>query len=160
VERAASFRDFITRLEGNQCTAVQCEVRLSGAPERHVPVTLSAGSMGSYPFSGLGLLAIVIGDGISLKGRGGNVAPGCETLGPGLAVPRRDGAYDHAALRACARRVKDSAAEFAGERTVVVAAGPDVPFLDVLNAIDALRGAKLDLFPDVTLLRSWSVGSR
>ena len=143
-------------LDGKQCGAVQCELRMAGAADRHVLVTISAGSRASSS-SGLGLLAIVVADGISLKARGGNVAPGCTDTGPGLAIPRRDGAHDLGALRSCARRLKDAAPEFTAERAIRVTASADVPFSDVFGTIEALRGEKLDLFPDVSLERSWPV---
>lgn len=145
-------------------SVVAFELRLAGAPARHVQVTLSSASTSeraraASSSAGLGLLAIVVADGISLKGRGGNVAPGCMELGPGLAIPRRDGAQDLAALRACARRLKDAAPELAAERAVRVTANADVPFSDVLGVIEALRGERLELFPDVSLERSWPVAS-
>src|SRR6476469_2528810 len=40
----------------------------------------------------LGLTVIVVPDGFSLKARGGNVAPGCNDTGPGIAIPKAAGA--------------------------------------------------------------------
>lgn len=125
---------------------------MAGASDRHALVTLSAGSRGA-PSSGVGLLAIVVADGISLKARGGNVATGCTDTGPGLAIPRRDGAHDLAALRACVRRLKEVVPELASERAIRLTASADVSFSDVLGTIEALRSEKLDLFPDVSLER-------
>src|SRR5579864_1865341 len=39
----------------------------------------------------LGLTVIVVTDGFSVKARGGNVAPGCNDTGPGLAVGKAAG---------------------------------------------------------------------
>src|SRR5262245_53959511 len=50
----------------------------------------------------LDLAVIVVPDGFSMKARGGNIAPGCNDTGAGLAIPKRDGAYDYDALRTCA----------------------------------------------------------
>src|SRR5215216_4729485 len=61
----------------------------------------------------LGLTVIVVPDGFSLKAKGGNVAPGCETTGSGIAIPIKNGAasepydrYDFDALKTCAEKLK------------------------------------------------------
>jgi biopolymer transport protein TolR len=46
----------------------------------------------------LGLTVIVVNEGFSVKARGGNVAPGCRTRAPGLAVGKMNGDYDYATL--------------------------------------------------------------
>ena len=97
----------------------------------------------------LRLTAILVKEGISLKGRGGNVAPGCTDAGPGLAVPNRaDHARDIVALAGCAAKLKQA---FPKARSVLGAATPTTPFSDVLAASEALRGASLELFPDLRL---------
>lgn len=99
----------------------------------------------------LGLSVIVVGDGFSMKAKGGNVATGCQTAGAGLAIPKRDGAYDYAALRNCAAKLKASAPELANEQQVTVTANPDVPYQTVIATFDALRVSPTGeaLFPDV-----------
>lgn len=99
----------------------------------------------------LSLSVIVVGDGFSLKAKGGNVATGCETAGSGLAVPKREGQYDYAALRDCAAKLKASSPEFASEQQVTVTANPDVPYQTVVSTFDALRKSSdgAELFPEV-----------
>src|SRR5687767_2612258 len=46
----------------------------------------------------LGLSVIIVPDGFSMKARGGNVAPGCQETGTGLAIPKLNGQYDYHAL--------------------------------------------------------------
>jgi biopolymer transport protein TolR len=93
----------------------------------------------------LGLTVIVVPDGYSLKARGGNVAPGCNDTGPGLAVPLKgknpDGTplYDNQRLNECARKLKALSTAFAAERQVTVSANPNIPYQSIIGAIDALR---------------------
>jgi hypothetical protein len=95
---------------------------------------------------GLGFAAFVARDGVVLKAKGKNVAPGCEHPGDGTTVPNREGLRDIGKLAACAAAIKRWAPE---AREVAVAANPDVPFSDILAVADALRGPSLDLFPSV-----------
>jgi biopolymer transport protein ExbD len=99
----------------------------------------------------LGLSVLVVPDGFSLKAKGGNVATGCQTAGSGLAVPKRSGQYDYAALRDCAEKLKASSPDFAGEQQVTVTANPEVPYQTVIATFDALRTANdgQNLFPEV-----------
>ncbi|MFO0738368.1 MAG: biopolymer transporter ExbD [Labilithrix sp.] len=99
----------------------------------------------------LGLAVIVVGDGFSVKARGGNVATGCETTGSGLAIPKREGRYDYTALRDCAAKLKASSPEFSTEEQVTVTANPDVPYDTVIATFDALRTSRGGdkLFPEV-----------
>jgi biopolymer transport protein ExbD len=98
----------------------------------------------------LGLLIIVVNDGIAIKARGGNVAPGCNDVGAGLSIPKTaDGRYDYASLAACVVKLKAAAPEFKDERSVTVSANPNVPYSIVLQTVDAVRGENADVFPDV-----------
>lgn len=98
--------------------------------------------------SDLALTVLAHDAGISVKARGGNLGPGCDVVGPGVAVPKGDGARDLAALGACVRKIK---AQSPTEHVVTFSAGAATPFLDVWAMIDVLRGEKRDLFPDVML---------
>ncbi len=100
----------------------------------------------------LGLTIVVVNEGFAIKASGGNVAPGCEDTGPGLAVGRTKGAYDFGALQSCVTRLKASAA-FADERSVTVSADPGVPYQTLIATLDAVRQTDdgKDLFPDVAL---------
>ncbi len=88
-----------------------------------------------------GLLIFVVDDGASIKGPGGNVAPGCSGIGEGLAVPKRAGARDYEGLRRCAERVRLAA----GVARYFLAVGAKVPFSEVRQTIEALEAARLDL---------------
>src|SRR5579859_2940427 len=54
----------------------------------------------------LGLTVLVVNEGFSVKARGGNVAPGCNDTGPGLAVGKANNDYDYATLNACVKKLK------------------------------------------------------
>lgn len=106
----------------------------------------------------LGLAVLVVGDGFSVKARGGNVAPGCTNeggIGAGLAVPKKNGEYDYEGLKNCAKNLKNAAPEFKEERQVTVSANPNIPFQVIASTMDALRNAPLpngqdeELFPEV-----------
>jgi biopolymer transport protein TolR len=100
---------------------------------------------------GLDLSVTLASSGISVAGRGGRLAPGCEELtsGPGVTIAARPEGYDFSALRACAARVH---AAYPEEDSVILTADPHVPYADVIAAMDALRGsAGAELFPRVRL---------
>lgn len=117
-----------------------------------IDVNLGRPSVRAPSSTSLALSVLVVGDGFSMKARGGNVATGCEAAGAGLAIPKRDGHYDFGALRDCAAKLKSSAPDLAAERQVTVTANPDVPYQTVIATFDALRASSdgADLFPDVT----------
>lgn len=100
----------------------------------------------------LGLTVLVVPDGFSLKARGGNVAPGCSDTGPGIAVPKKDGAYDYTALKACAAKLKNAAPEFKDEMGVTISANPPIPYQVIVSAMDAVRkdDSGEEMFPEVT----------
>lgn len=92
-------------------------------------------------------------DGFDVSARGRHVAAGCEDVGRGRSVPAKDGALDYDALTACAKRIKESSADFADETQVVFAAPEATPLEAVVRAIEALvqRSDGGELFPDVLL---------
>jgi biopolymer transport protein ExbD len=100
----------------------------------------------------LGLTVLIVPDGFSLKARGGNVAPGCNDTGPGLAIPKKDGDYDYDGLKACAQKLKGIAVEFKDEMGVTVSANPPIPYQVVISTMDAVRKNEAgdDMFPEVT----------
>jgi biopolymer transport protein TolR len=112
-----------------------------------------AGGAGARPPTTptLGLTVIVVGEGFSLKARGGNVAPGCNDSGPGLAVGKVNGDYDYKTLNACVKKLKNLSTDFASETQVTISANPNIPYQAIISTIDALRKADNgdDLFPDV-----------
>jgi biopolymer transport protein ExbD len=100
----------------------------------------------------LGLTVLVVPDGFSIKARGGNVAPGCNDAGPGIAIPKKDGEYDYDGLKACAQKLKSAAVEFKDEMGVTISANPPIPYQVVIGTMDAVRKneAGEDMFPEVT----------
>jgi biopolymer transport protein ExbD len=102
--------------------------------------------------STLGLSVLVVPDGFSVKAKGGNVAPGCMDTGSGIAVPKRGTEYDYESLKACAVKLKASAAPFADERDVLISANAQVPYDVVIATLDAMRRTDNgdDLFPQVS----------
>ena len=95
---------------------------------------------------------IVVQDGFAVKTGAGNVATGCVGAGTGLAVPRRGGEYDVAALGECLERLKSEDAELRAATQIRIAANPGVDYGTIIAVADAVRethGGSL-LFPDVT----------
>ena len=100
----------------------------------------------------LGLTILIVPDGFSLKARGGNVAPGCNDTGPGIAIGKKDGDYDYAALKTSVAKLKGAAPEFKDEMGVTISANPPIPYQVVISTMDAVRrneGGE-DMFPEVT----------
>jgi biopolymer transport protein ExbD len=99
----------------------------------------------------LNLTVLVVNDGFSIKAAGGNVAPGCEGAGEGLAIPMKGGKYDYDALTVCAQKLKGSSADFADETQVYISANPGTDYQTVISTIDALRSTRQGdpLFTDV-----------
>lgn len=116
-----------------------------------------AGGRGSSvsPKQALNLTILVVPDGFSLKASGGNVAPGCNDQGPGLAVGKTtiEGKtdYDYPSLNKCVQKLKNLNADFKEESSVTISANPNIPYQVVISTIDAVRKAENgeELFPDV-----------
>jgi hypothetical protein len=96
-------------------------------------------SVGNSSVDSIGLTLLVVQHGFSLKGRGGNVAPRCLELGPGLAVPNLNGEYDFAQLRWCVNHLREMVPAAARERSIVVAAIPTIQFGQLALALDSVR---------------------
>ena len=100
----------------------------------------------------LRLEATVTAEGVWLSTSSGPIATGCLRLGDGVSIPARGEELDKPAIRACARRIKRSRAEFVGETAVTVYGLATVKYEAVIGVIDALRGdEEEELFPDVTV---------
>ncbi len=99
----------------------------------------------------LGLTIMIVNQGFSIKAQGGNVAPGCSGVGPGIAIAKNGNGYDFTALRECVAKLKKSAPEFEEETQAFIAGNPDTNYQDVISVIDAIRNdsAGNTLFPDV-----------
>lgn len=95
--------------------------------------------------------------GFSVKARGGNVAPGCQGTGPGIAIPKVNGKFDYEALKKCATSLKGVSEDFKDERQVTLSANPNIPYEVLVATMDAVRTATPkpgesvpeDLFPEV-----------
>jgi hypothetical protein len=92
------------------------------------------------------LLAIVVADGISLKGPGGNIAPGCTEMGAGLAIGRTEGVYDFDALGRCVAKLH--AESGAALESVEVWASPETDFDAIASTIEIVARD----YPRITLL--------
>lgn len=99
----------------------------------------------------LGLTILIVPDGFSMKAKGGNVAPGCDSLGGGLAVGKSGQDYDYPALTRCVTKLKNSSDAFSEETNVTISANPNIPYQAVISAMDAVRSTDdgKELFPDV-----------
>jgi biopolymer transport protein ExbD len=98
------------------------------------------GRLPQPPPPALNLAVFIVSDGIAVKTSSGNVGPGCTgALGPGLAVPRGAWGHDFAGLRACAASVRAQSPAFATETQATLTANPNVPFGEIVAAMDALR---------------------
>jgi biopolymer transport protein TolR len=99
------------------------------------------------------LTVIVVNDGFALKASGGNVATGCNGVGRGIAVPKRDGAYDFAALTQCAMKLEETLPPASDASQIYVTANPGVDYKTIVGVIDAVRVTPSGepLFPDVSL---------
>lgn len=87
-------------------------------------------------------------DGVHVFASGHRLAPGCAAAGDGeVTVPRVDGEQDWLALRGCAEALR---AEFGSAQRVDLSATADMPYDEVIHAMDALRGpVAAPLFSDV-----------
>jgi len=99
----------------------------------------------------LNLNVTVTREGVVVSGSGGKLARGCTTTAPGkvTTVPAgMNGEHDWQGLTTCVTRVKE---QFEDETRVTISADPEVPYEDVIAAMDAVRGSDNELFPDVLL---------
>jgi biopolymer transport protein TolR len=103
------------------------------------PASRGGGVRKEMESTALNLTVFIVNDGFSIKASGGNVAPGCAGVGPGLAIPRRQGEYDYGALNACVTRLKRSNPDFAAERQAFITANFGTPYQEVVHVADALR---------------------
>lgn len=100
----------------------------------------------------LNLTVFIVSDGFALKATGGNIAPGCGGVGQGIAIPKTGGAYDYAALTACAEKLKGANAAFAEENQASITANMDIAYEHVVGVMDALRSNSQGdaLFEEIT----------
>jgi biopolymer transport protein TolR len=101
--------------------------------------------------SSLRMTVLITNQGFAIKTAAGNLAPGCQSIGPGTTLPKLGDDYDLDALTACARRIKAAASRELGlDDHVTVTASPGIEYGRVLQALDALRADREGkLFPEV-----------
>jgi biopolymer transport protein TolR len=103
------------------------------------PASKGSGVRSEVPSEALNLTVLIVNDGFSLKASGGNIAPGCQGPGPGIAIPMVNGKYDLASLTTCADRLKKSSPDYADENQVYITANPGTDYQTIVDVIDALR---------------------
>lgn len=120
-----------------------------GAITTHAPRV--GGSWGQPATPALNLSVIVVRDGMAVKTSGGNIAPGCAAVGPGLAFPRGPAGLDLAGLQACATAARQSDPRFDGDHQATLTANPDIAVGEVVAVMDALRTEPSGraLFPEI-----------
>jgi biopolymer transport protein ExbD len=114
-------------------------VTFTASIETNPPANKGTGVRAEIPTQALNLTVIIASDGLSLKASGGNIAPGCDSVGAGYAVPKAGGKYDFAGLTACAAKLKGASADFADETQATITANPGIDFQTVIAVMDALR---------------------
>ncbi len=116
-------------------------VTFTASIETNPPAAKSTGTRAEIASQALNLSVFIVSEGFSLKASGGNIAPGCQTPGAGITIPKVGGNYDFAGLTECAARLKAASPDFADETQATLAANPGVEFQTVVSVMDALRNA-------------------
>jgi biopolymer transport protein TolR len=114
-------------------------VTFTASIETTPPASQGSGVRSEIPSDALNLTVFIINEGFSLKASGGNIAPGCQGAGPGLAIPLSNGRYDYAALTECAARLKNASPDYQDENQFYIAANPGTEYQTIIDVIDAMR---------------------
>jgi biopolymer transport protein ExbD len=114
-------------------------VTFTASIETQPPASRGSGVRQEIQSEALNLTVFIVNDGFSLKASGGNIAPGCQGVGPGIAIPQRSGKYDYDALTVCATRLKGASSDFQDETQFYVVANPGTDYQTVIDVIDAMR---------------------
>lgn len=114
-------------------------VTFTASIETTPPASRGSGVRQNVESEALNLTIFIVNEGFSIKASGGNVAPGCEGIGPGIAIPMRSGKYDYTALTACAAKLKKSSPQFADENQVYITANPGTEYQTIISVIDSVR---------------------
>ena len=126
-------------------------VTFTATIETQPPASGGSGVRKEIESKALNLTVLVVNEGFSIKAAGGNVAPGCDGVGTGIAIPMVSGRMDYDGLTACAHKLKQSSSDFADETQVYLSANPGTDYQTMISTIDALRSTKEGdpLFTDV-----------
>jgi biopolymer transport protein ExbD len=114
-------------------------VTFTASIETSPPASKGSGVRAEIPTEALNLTILIVNDGFSLKASGGNIAPGCTSPAPGIAVPKKGGNYDYGALTACAVRLKGASADYQDENQVYITANPGTDYQVLIEVMDAVR---------------------
>lgn len=114
-------------------------VTFTATIETNPPASRGSGIRQSTPEESLNLTILIVNDGFSIKASGGNIAPGCESPGPGITIPKAGGKYDYASLNKCAARLKKASPAFEDETQAFISANPGVAYEVVIGVADAVR---------------------
>lgn len=114
-------------------------VTFTASIETTPPASRGSGVRSEIQSEALNLTVFIVNDGLSLKASGGNIAPGCMGVGPGNAIPNKNGKYDYEALTACATRLKNASPDFQDENQFYIVANPGTDYQTVIEVIDAMR---------------------
>jgi len=126
-------------------------VTFTATIETQPPASGGSGVRKEIESKALNLTVLIATDGFSIKAAGGNVAPGCEGVGPGISIPMKSGMYDWDSLTDCANKLKQSSSDFADETQVYLSANPGTDYQTLISTIDSLRSTRQGdpLFTDV-----------
>ena len=114
-------------------------VTFTATIETNPPASKGGGVRPTNPQEALNLTILIVNDGFSIKASGGNIAPGCQSPGAGITIPKRGAKYDYTALNQCAARLKKASPAFEDENQVFIAANPGVAYETVIGVADAVR---------------------
>ncbi|UJR83490.1 ExbD/TolR family protein [Sandaracinus amylolyticus] len=115
-----------------------------------VDAQLPRGRRGSSPSTPTPSVTLVA-SGVVIAGPGGFATADCTatTRTYTIAIPRRDGAIDFTALSSCAARLH---ASLTHDDRVILGADPNVPYDELIRAMDALRAdGDRPLFSEILL---------
>jgi len=114
-------------------------VTFTASIETTPPASRGSGVRSEIPSEALNLTVFIVNDGFSLKASGGNIAPGCQGVGPGVSIPKKSGRYDYAALTECAIRLKGASPDYQDESQFYISANPGTEYQTIIDVIDAMR---------------------
>jgi biopolymer transport protein ExbD len=114
-------------------------VTFTASIETTPPASRGSGVRSEVQSEALNLTIFIVNDGFSLKASGGNIAPGCQGVGPGITIQSKGGKYDYESLTVCATRLKNASPDFADENQFYIVANPGTDYQTVIEVIDAMR---------------------
>jgi hypothetical protein len=98
----------------------------------------------------LNLAAFIAGEGVSLTTTAGNILPGCDSVGDGVAIPRVGGALDLAALSSCLGKIRRLDPAFESEDSAIISAHPATALREVMDVALVVQGPSRSFFPNIS----------